>query len=255
MAVKKPESNVLMTVVSAVAVFAALLLALLIAALNARNFLWSSFFLWSGIVIVGVFTLLLFWYILCLHQLRAERVDSEKLLSILRRILHELYPALYWIAGFFKLDKNTLESAYVDMNNRIIRRLVSKVVSRKILVLLPHCLQWDQCPHKIVGDGSRCVGCGRCQIADLVQMMKERKLPMIIASGGTLARKAILEHRPELIIAVACERDLASGIYDMRKLPVIGLLNQRPEGPCRNTRVDMTELMALIEQYALSEES
>jgi hypothetical protein len=41
---------------------------------------------------------------------------------------------------------------------------------------------------------------------------------------------------------VACERDLTSGIQDTHPLPVYGILNERPEGPCRNTLVDLTTL-------------
>jgi hypothetical protein len=80
-------------------------------------------------------------------------------------------------------------------------------------------------------------------------MARAKALPFVIATGGTLARKAIVEHKPELIVAVACERDLAAGIYDMRRLPVIGLLNERPEGPCKNTRVDMAALEALLNRF------
>jgi hypothetical protein len=42
---------------------------------------------------------------------------------------------------------------------------------------------------------------------------------------------------------VACERDLTSGIRDTHPLPVHGILNDRPEGPCLNTvvRLDLIE--------------
>jgi hypothetical protein len=40
-------------------------------------------------------------------------------------------------------------------------------------------------------------------------------------------------------VAVACELDLTTGIQDAYPLPVIGILNERPNGPCFNTRVDI----------------
>ena len=49
----------------------------------------------------------------------------------------------------------------------------------------------------------------------------------------------MVETRPRLIIAVACERDLTSGVQDTHPLPVYGILNHRPEGPCRNTLVTL----------------
>jgi hypothetical protein len=52
----------------------------------------------------------------------------------------------------------------------------------------------------------------------------------------------IVEKRPKLVIAVACERDLTSGIKDCYPLPVIGILNDRPNGPCFNTNVDLVKI-------------
>ena len=46
-----------------------------------------------------------------------------------------------------------------------------------------------------------------------------------------MARQMVKEIRPKAIIAVACERDLTSGIQDVFPLPVIGVLNERPFGP------------------------
>ncbi len=63
-----------------------------------------------------------------------------------------------------------------------------------------------------------------------------------VATGGTLARKVIVEKRPKLVLAVACERDLTSGIKDCYPLPVIGILNERPFGPCFNTVVDVSKI-------------
>ena len=63
-----------------------------------------------------------------------------------------------------------------------------------------------------------------------------------MATGGTLARRVIVETRPTSILAVACERDLVSGIHDAYPIPVYGILNQRPHGPCRNTLVDMDQV-------------
>ena len=63
-----------------------------------------------------------------------------------------------------------------------------------------------------------------------------------IATGGTLARKVIVDKKPTVIVAVACERDLSSGIQDAYPIPVYGILNQRPYGPCVNTQVDFEKL-------------
>jgi hypothetical protein len=76
----------------------------------------------------------------------------------------------------------------------------------------------------------------------LVDIGRKYAVDISVATGGTLARKVIVEKRPKLVLAVACERDLTSGIKDCYPLPVIGILNDRPFGPCFNTGVDVSKI-------------
>ena len=81
--------------------------------------------------------------------------------------------------------------------------------------------------------------------------LKERYgLSQMVALGGTEARKAIAQIRPEGIVAVACERDLLVGIKDLRgRIPVLAFTTQRPEGPCKNTLVDIEEIEHAIRLF------
>jgi hypothetical protein len=74
-----------------------------------------------------------------------------------------------------------------------------------------------------------------------------------IATGGTLARRIVLKFRPKLIIAVACQRDLVDGLREVFPIPVYGVLNQRPEGPCINTRVAVEEIDYALRKLSLNE--
>ena len=51
-----------------------------------------------------------------------------------------------------------------------------------------------------------------------------------------------MENKPKAAIAVACERDLTSGIQDMRHIPVLGVFNKRPNGPCVDTLINIHEV-------------
>jgi hypothetical protein len=53
-----------------------------------------------------------------------------------------------------------------------------------------------------------------------------------------------------MILAVACERDLASGIQDTYPLPVYGILNERPFGPCLDTRVSLARLEDALKRFS-----
>lgn len=69
-----------------------------------------------------------------------------------------------------------------------------------------------------------------------------------IVAGGTQARKVLEEVKPKGIIAIACERDLNAGIKDVpNHIPVIAISNQRPNGPCKDTVIDIEEFKEAID--------
>ena len=69
---------------------------------------------------------------------------------------------------------------------------------------------------------------------------------MAVATGGSIARRLVLERRPKCLVAVACERDLTSGIQDVAPMPVLGIFNSRPFGPCIDTAVAIPEVEAAL---------
>jgi hypothetical protein len=66
------------------------------------------------------------------------------------------------------------------------------------------------------------------------------EVPVFVATRGQLARRVIRERRPRAVVAVACERDMMTGLRDVAgKLPVLGLTMQLPNGPCRDAVLDL----------------
>ena len=71
-----------------------------------------------------------------------------------------------------------------------------------------------------------------------------------MAPGGALARQKIVQLKPAAIIGIACERDLVTGIRDIGyRIPVIGVTNKRPIGPCKGAFIDLNELREAIEVF------
>jgi len=116
------------------------------------------------------------------------------------------------------------------------------------LILLPHCLQHHECPWKITFDIENCRRCGKCDIAKLAEIAEFYNTEVRVATGGTLARKVVSDYRPTMILAVACGRDLSSGIIDSHPIPVFGIPNIRPFGPCFDTRVDVDEITNVLQE-------
>jgi hypothetical protein len=154
-------------------------------------------------------------------------------------VIRELFPLLVGVGRCFGIGKQEIRRSFVAINNRLVLAEAKKVKPHQLLILLPHCLQNHECKVRITGEVENCKKCGKCRIKDLVTLSETYHVPIAVATGGTLARKIVVEKRPKVIIAVACERDLSSGIQDSYPIPVFGIFNKRPFGPCYDTDVDM----------------
>jgi len=94
----------------------------------------------------------------------------------------------------------------------------------------------------------RCLG--RETLQALAALKEQYRFTQLTATGGTEARRAIAQMRPQGIVAVACERDLLSGVRDLKgRVPVLAFANDRPEGPCKNTCVDAARIENAIRQF------
>ncbi|MDR0454970.1 MAG: DUF116 domain-containing protein [Deferribacteraceae bacterium] len=141
---------------------------------------------------------------------------------------------------FWEPDK-AVRSVIKLSNEFVIKEMKQKRTNKKInkvLILLPHCIQLHSCAFKITSDIRNCRKCGKCVIKNFIELAEKYGFDIFVSTGGTIARKIVKERTPDLILAVACERDLLSGIKDAIDMPVIGILNERPNGPCYNTTVD-----------------
>lgn len=163
-----------------------------------------------------------------------------------RKLLNILYPVAYVFVRLLGVSRKTLDEKYVAYSNKLNCKQNYKLAGEEILLLTPHCLQRDACVHKITRHIENCQQCGGCKIGELVALQKKYGCPVAVATGGTLARQMVKEYKPSVIVAVACERDLASGIMDVYPMPVLGVLNKKPFGPCFNTDVDMAVLESNI---------
>ncbi len=181
-----------------------------------------------------------------------KRNKLSALMSMLLRYLvfYGLYPLLRLGSGFGLLYPKLKTQGYIiRLNNRLVRMQTGKNKFRNILLLLPHCLQYTECPYKVTFHIENCRRCGKCQLKDLIETAEEFDFDLFIATGGTIARRIVAQNKPELIIAVACERDLFSGIKDSLPLPVHGITNITPHGPCINTRVSMNQVQDALGKF------
>ncbi|MDD2211880.1 MAG: DUF116 domain-containing protein [Clostridia bacterium] len=175
--------------------------------------------------------------------------EIAPLQSIMRTATRVLFPLAIWMGKWLGLAEEKIKSSYIQVSNQLVRTQTKLKAYQKVMLLAPHCLQWIHCPHKITINVDNCKRCGHCPIADLLDLAQKTGAHLEVVTGGTMARKVIKEYHPQAVVAIACERDLTSGIQDVEGLPVLGIVNERPEGPCANTRVDLSKVEEAIRGF------
>ncbi len=205
--------------------------------------LLAAVFLFTGLGLVGIVGAIL----------------GVPYLSVFQRktyaLINLLFPIAIMLGKVFGFNRRKIERSFIAVSNQIIHQQHLKVPADRLLVVTPHCLQLASCPHKITRDPlGNCQRCGRCDIGALVALAEEMGFHFFVVTGGTLARQTVKKIRPQAVLAIACERDLTSGIQDVYPLPAVGVLNLRPNGPCYNTHVDIAAVRREIEAILLDEE-
>ena len=120
--------------------------------------------------------------------------------------------------------RDWVEHAAIDVYNTLAVRRGRTVGRGELLVLIPRCLS------KQALDG-------------VLEIAGRYEVPVFVATRGQLARRVIRERRPRAVVAVACERDMMTGLRDVAgKLPVLGLTMQLPNGPCRDATIDLEQM-------------
>ena len=206
------------------------------------GFFFATIFLFSGLGILGMVA-----SIIGLPPLNIFQKQTYKTINF-------LFPAALMLGKIFGINRRKIERSFIEVSNQIIHQRRIKVPADRLLVVTPHCLQLATCPHKITRDPNNCQCCGGCSVGDLVTLSKKIGFHFFVVTGGTLARQTVKQIRPLAVLAIACERDLTSGIQDVYPLPAVGVLNIRPNGPCYNTKVDITEVEKEIRRFLLEKD-
>jgi uncharacterized protein len=198
--------------------------------------------------VVGTLALAALVLIVMITILGKDIHFSKRLRNVLVKLLLPVITLVGKLVGFCQED---VQQAFMAVNNGLIKAQWRRgSPPKKVLLLMPHCLQNKDCTVKITSHVENCRRCGQCPVDDLLSIAEEFSSDLAIASGGTIARRIVMEKRPDLIIAVACERDLTHGIQDTSPLPVYGVLNLRPFGPCLNTQVPLDQLRSILQEIA-----
>lgn len=169
------------------------------------------------------------WYTVLVSAVIGKRCYFKVCLTRGGRLFFLLLPLVMHVASALGISKDRLRHSFIRVSNTLTGPVKGQ---GPVLVLFPRCLRPD-----IRAEAKRV--CSEFPGALLHT-----------APGGSEARMIIRRTNPGAIIAVACERDLLTGIQDVaQRIPVIGIPNTRPEGPCTDTVMDIGELRHALEFF------
>ena len=185
--------------------------------------------LWSGLLIIGALGWA-WWAALFLSYTSGRPLLPERLAE--RGPFLQLMRLTSAVAGRFG-RRDWVENAAVKVYNGLAIMRGRKVGQGELLLLIPRCLS------KVTLDG-------------VLGVAGKYGVPVFVATRGQLARRVIRERRPMAVVAVACERDMVSGLHDVAgKIPVLGLTMTLPSGPCKDASLDLDQLERWVRAYVV----
>jgi hypothetical protein len=183
--------------------------------------------LWIALAVVAV-VLWLWWGVLLLSYSTGRALLPERMAE--RGPFLGLMRLTSRVAGRFG-RRDWVENASVKVYNALALLRGRKVGRGELLLLIPRCLS------KETLDG-------------VLGIAGKYGVPVFVATRGQLARRVIRERRPRAVVAVACERDMVSGLHDVAgKIPVLGLTMTLPAGPCKDAMLNLGKLDEWVKAY------
>jgi len=171
--------------------------------------------------------------------------------KLIYKISYVLYLLTESSSGSDQKKINKIAEKFVKFNNdRVTKKILkAKTLDKsRVIIILPHCLQNYNCTYRITTEIKNCKKCGICVIGDLKQINEDYGIIIKVATGGTLARKYIKDIKAKIVIAIACKRDLMSGICDAFPVYVYGVFNQINDEPCINTTVCVDKIREFLDK-------
>ncbi|HSG27530.1 MAG TPA: DUF116 domain-containing protein, partial [Candidatus Krumholzibacterium sp.] len=183
----------------------------------------------SAVLAAGV-VFLTSWYLLLLVTVFSRKSYTNICLTRGSSLFFLLYPVVIRLGRIMGISRDRLSHSFIRVSNSLVK---PEPGEGPVLALLPRCLE-------------RSVRAETVRICGLYPGVIVHTAP-----GGTEARRIIRSTSPRAIVAVACERDLMGGIQDIiPRIPVIGIPNLRPAGPCKDTSIDIDAFRAAVEFFA-----
>ena len=142
-----------------------------------------------------------------------------------------------------------IDKQFVSLSNMMTKLRKKKCPPEALLLLFPHCIQNSKCKQNIKHDLNECKRCGKCKVKDLLEVSEEYGISIAIASGGRIALKRVMAEEVQGVVAIACEKELRTGLMAAMPKAIFAVPNLRPNGYCVDTDVYMDDVLKAVERF------
>jgi hypothetical protein len=142
-----------------------------------------------------------------------------------------------------------IDKQFVSLNNMMTKLRKKRCPPEGLLLLFPHCIQNSKCKQNIKHDLNECKRCGKCKVKDLLEISEEYGISIAIASGGRIALKRVMAEEVQGVVAIACEKELRTGLMAAMPKAIFAVPNLRPNGYCVDTDVYMDDVLKAVERF------
>lgn len=189
---------------------------------------WLPHIIGLGMAVVVIIAF--FWYFITMMTVLTGKTLTQFTIRI-QNFLLKSFPWVFRLGKKLGINRDRLSNSIIKVSNAIMKTLRDPILPEELVVFLPRCLQ-------------------KSIIQEATLLCNHTRVKVYVVAGGSKAREIIYKERPKGVIGVACERDLMNGIREvLPKIPVIGIPNTRPEGPCHNTLIDVNDLHFAIQCF------
>ncbi len=144
-----------------------------------------------------------------------------------------------------------IDKQFVSLSNMMTKLRKKRCPPEGLLLLFPHCIQNSKCKQNIKHDLNECKRCGKCKVKDLLEISEEYGISIAIASGGRIALKRVMAEEVQGVVAIACEKELRTGLMAAMPKAIFAVPNLRPNGYCVDTDVYMDDVLKAIERFLI----
>ncbi len=146
------------------------------------------------------------------------------------------------------LKPDNIDKLYMELKNDIHKDEFRNIHPNEKIIFLPQCLRNSKkCRAKLGKFGYECVDCGNCKVSMIKKEAEALGYRVFVVPGGSMVYKIMKEFRPKAVVGVACIKELAMALDEVR-IPTQTV--ELARDGCLDTDVDADEVIHVLKNGA-----